>query len=231
VTTSSYYESRGNRLVTAASLHVRRRVFDRYMAEFGAGARVLDVGATGEEISVDANFFEAWHPDKTRITAVGIEDASHLARRYDGLTFQSIEPDAPLPFEDDTFDVAFSHAVVEHVVDPKARRRFVSEMLRVARAAFITTPNLYFPLELHTKVPLLHFLHPPTFARLLDAGWFPAYSRKNLRLLSGADLSSLVDTDPQVETHTLEPIRLAGFVSNWIAIARKRPLPAATAPR
>ena len=231
MSTSSYYASRGNRLITGASLYVRRRVMDRYLAEFGAGASVLDVGATGEEISEDANFFEAWHPDKSRITAVGIEDASHLARRYAGLRFVGIEPDAPLPFPDDSFDVAFSHAVVEHVVDPETRRKFVAEMLRVARAAFITTPNLYFPLELHTKVPLLHFLHPKTFDRLLDAGWFPAYSRKNLRLLSRRDLSTLLASEPQVLSHTIEPVRLALTVSNWIAIARKRPLPAAQGPR
>jgi hypothetical protein len=34
----------------------------------------------------------------------------------------------------------------------------VSEALRVGRRAFVTTPNRRFPLELHTRLPLVHWL-------------------------------------------------------------------------
>ena len=34
----------------------------------------------------------------------------------------------------------------------------MSEALRVARRAFVTTPNRWFPVEVHTRLPLVHWL-------------------------------------------------------------------------
>src|SRR4029079_8533354 len=63
-----------------------------------------------------------------------------------------------LPFEDGAFDVVFSNAVIEHVGDRERQRAFVSEAIRVGRRAFITTPNRRFPIEVHTRLPLVHWL-------------------------------------------------------------------------
>src|SRR5712691_2853650 len=125
-TQSPFYEKRDSRLVTRLSLKVRTRVFDVFRRRFGEPARVIDVGVTSEQQSADANFFEKLFPHKERITAVGVEDANFLEARYPGLKFRRIDPDQPLPFADDTFDVAFSHAVIEHIVDPTRRAFSVS---------------------------------------------------------------------------------------------------------
>jgi hypothetical protein len=39
----------------------------------------------------------------------------------------------------------------------EGRRFFLREAMRVARAAFITVPNRWFPTEHHTGIPLVHF--------------------------------------------------------------------------
>ena len=63
-----------------------------------------------------------------------------------------------LPFDDGAFDIAHSNSVIEHIVDPDARRRFASELRRVGRRYFVQTPNRWFPVEPHSLLPLIHWL-------------------------------------------------------------------------
>ena len=63
-----------------------------------------------------------------------------------------------LPFPDDSFDIGFSNAVVEHLPDLESQTAFVGELCRVSRRVFLTTPNRWFPVDTHTLVPLAHWL-------------------------------------------------------------------------
>ena len=76
---------------------------------------------------------------------------------YPGIEYIKIFAGKPLPFKDREFDIIYSNAVLEHVGSPDARRHFIEEALRVARKAFITVPNRWFPIDPHTGIPLLHF--------------------------------------------------------------------------
>ena len=78
-----------------------------------------------------------------------------------------------LPFADGAFDLGFSNAVVEHVAGGRdGQRRFVHELCRVARRVFVTTPNRFFPLEVHTLVPFAHWLPRGPRDRVLRARGF-----------------------------------------------------------
>jgi len=218
MTRSNFYRSRASALITGLSLKVRMRVFETFRRCFGEPRKVIDVGVTSEQDSIEANFFERLFPHKDRVTAVGIEDGSFLERRYPGLRFQRVDPDAPLPFPDGSFDVAFSHAVIEHIVDPGKRAFFVSELLRVANAAFITTPNKFFWIEPHTKVPFLHFAAPRLFYWLLDRKLVSGfYNRSNLDLMSGRDLERLAAGLGRVRSR-IERVKLFGITSNLILV-------------
>jgi SAM-dependent methyltransferase len=63
-----------------------------------------------------------------------------------------------LPFADGEFDIVFSNAVIEHVGGRERQRGLVSEAIRVGRRVFITTPNRRFPVEVHTRLPFVHWL-------------------------------------------------------------------------
>ena len=63
-----------------------------------------------------------------------------------------------LPFRDQTFDVAVSNSVIEHLGDYASQQRFAAEARRVARRYFIQTPNLGFPVEPHFMAPFVHWL-------------------------------------------------------------------------
>ena len=62
-----------------------------------------------------------------------------------------------MPFDDDTFDIATSNAVLEHVGSLENQLFFVHELCRVARRVFIVVPNRFFPIEHHTALPIVHY--------------------------------------------------------------------------
>ena len=62
-----------------------------------------------------------------------------------------------VPFADKSMDIVFSNAVIEHLL-PEQQSRMAREIMRVGRSWFVTTPNFWYPIELHHKLPLIHFL-------------------------------------------------------------------------
>jgi SAM-dependent methyltransferase len=152
------------RLVDAISLRSRRRKLQLFLDELRPTAEtsVLDVGADelgfGEGGGCGTlNFFEELYPWPDRITALGLHEGEGFRVRYPGIRY--VQGDAcALPFPDGEFDIVFSNAVIEHVGGPVRQRRLVSEAIRVGRRVFITTPNRRFPVEVHTRLPLVHCL-------------------------------------------------------------------------
>jgi SAM-dependent methyltransferase len=152
------------RLVDQVSLRSRERKLRLFLDELHPTAEtsVLDVGADelafGEGDGCGTlNFFEERYPWPERITALGLHDGSGFSARYPKIRY--VQGDAcALPFADGEFDIVFSNAVIEHVGDRERQRQLVSEALRVGRRIFITTPNRRFPIEVHTRLPLMHWL-------------------------------------------------------------------------
>jgi len=132
-----------------------------------------------------------------------------LYQRFDSVTVANLNPphhDAKgpynirivkadgrlLPFADKSFDWVFSNAVIEHVGSWEDQRQFAAEIRRVAsRGYFITTPNLYFPIEPHALLPLYQFyperLKPfalrASFGYMKEVEHIELLTKKRLRLL------------------------------------------------
>jgi SAM-dependent methyltransferase len=132
----------------------------------------------------EVNFFLKHFPENRSYTGLGVENLSGMDGlypahfvTYDGTTF---------PFPDQSFDWIFSNAVIEHVHDPSL---FLSEMLRVGKRVFFTTPNKYFPIELHTNLLFVHW-NDRRFDR-----WKVAHGRapRSINLLSFDHLRELME--------------------------------------
>jgi SAM-dependent methyltransferase len=152
------------RLADAISLRSRERKLQLFLDELHPTAQtsVLDVGADelgfGEGDGCRTlNFFEERYPWPDRITALGLHDGAGFRARYPGIAY--VQGDAcALPFADGEFDIVFSNAVIEHVGARERQRQLVSEAIRVGRRAFITTPDRRFPIEVHSRLPIVHWL-------------------------------------------------------------------------
>ena len=183
------------RLTDSVSLRSRKRKLQLLLDELQPtpATTVLDVGA--DELAFGEgdgcrtlNFLEELYPWPSRITALGLQDGIRFRDRYPDVAY--VQGDAcALPFEDAAFDIVFSNAVIEHVGGRERQRLLVSEALRVGRRAFITTPNRRFPLELHTRLPLVHWLPSPVAHRAYDA--LGKGFAKEINLLSAQSFESL----------------------------------------
>ncbi len=117
---------------------------------------LLDVGVS-DVVNDAANMIERQYPARHRVTAVGLGAALQFQAAYPEVAYRRIEPGAPLPFADASFDIATSNAVLEHVGSPERQAAFVAELARVARVVFVSVPHRFFPVEHHTGIPLLHW--------------------------------------------------------------------------
>lgn len=183
------------------------------LCKIGPEVSVLDVGVTCDSRS-DSNFFEQLYPHPERLTAVGLEDASFLEKQYPGLKFV-LADGKNLPFANDSFDLVVSFAVIEHVGSRSEQKALVDELCRVGKFVCITTPNRGYPLEFHTMMPLIHWLPPQLFRRLLRLLGKNFFAEEaNLNLLDETSLRSLL---PKGATVTWRRYRLLGMVSNLFA--------------
>jgi hypothetical protein len=151
------------RLAARVSARSRRRKLELFFESMRPTAEttVVDVGVSDGGYGADAlgtaNFFEALYPWPQRIVAVSTQYLTVFQQAFPEV--KAVRADGrALPFPDDSFDIGFSNAVVEHLPDLESQRAFVGELCRVSRRVFVTTPNRRFPLDTHTFVPLAHWL-------------------------------------------------------------------------
>ena len=183
--------------ISAAS---RKRKFDQFLHHITPKPHetIVDVGVNTEEYSDTDNYLEKFYAYPDKITAVALGDLAPLAKRYPHI--RTVLGDGrKLSFPDNTFDIAYSNAVIEHVGNRDDQKQFLSELYRVSSRGYLTTPNRLFPVEIHTRVPLLHLLlskeHFDVFLKYIKKSWatgsyMTLLSEKELRdLLKEADIN------------------------------------------
>ena len=194
--TIDYFNSRHplHVLKERTALGARRRMYERVieLARPGALTRIVDVGTTPDLVLPYNNFFERWYPHTDHLAACSIEDCSNLETEFPGLSFRTITGNR-LPYADREFDLALSFAVLEHVGSAHNQRQFMAELARIADAFILYTPYRYFPMEMHTLLPMLHWL-PVNWHRaiLRRAGMTFWAEEANLNLLSVRSIRRLL---------------------------------------
>lgn len=219
----------------------RQRKWQLFLSEIQPIAQntILDVGFSEEEYSDTDNFLEKHYPYQEQITALCLEtpdlylnarkdsqlqipeDAILSKRKQSSTRYPQLKVvtyDGKIfPFPDKAFDVCWSNAVLEHVGDEEAQILFLKEINRVAKCAFVTTPNRYFPIEVHTRTALLHFLPKKMFDRYLHSvgkGWA---ADEYMYLSSIWDLHRLLRA-AGINKYRIIKNRLLSFVLDFVII-------------
>lgn len=210
-------------LPARVSHYQRRRMFMAFLRLMGPTAddTVADVGVTCDRLHQHSNYLEAWYPYKNRITAIGMEDASFLERMYPGVKFVRASG-VHLPFADSTFDFVHSSAVLEHVGAAREQSRFLAELWRVARRGiFITTPDGWFPIEVHTVLPLIHYLPARQYRYVLRKIGLEFFAKEaNLNIMSRRTLFVAAEA-AGIRSFEISSARLAGLSTNLMLVGRK----------
>lgn len=201
------------------SLVVRSKQYEIFVKEIRPSLtdQIIDVGVTPNEELVDSNFFERKYKYPKNLLAVSVEDCKILRKKYPDIAFKEIKPYSRFPFKNNQFDILVSWATLEHAGTREQQKFFLSECLRVSKKCFITTPNRFFPFELHTNMFFVHWLphkHFSAFCRLVGKDFWGDV--RNLNLLSKHDLASIIQGASEVEI--LEFKQFSFFTSHFLII-------------
>jgi ubiquinone/menaquinone biosynthesis C-methylase UbiE len=120
--------------------------------------RLLDIGGAKYTWSVDAGGEGRFHVTLANLVFGGESEDKR---------FTNLVADATaLPLADNSFDIAYSNSVIEHVGSFAKQMAFANEARRVARKLWIQTPARSFPVEPHLVAPFIQFL-PKALQHLL----------------------------------------------------------------
>ncbi len=146
-----FRQERMRRFLNLVGQQARRRV------------RILDVGGT-------ADYWRAlpglYGRKNVEITIVNLDE-----REFDDENLKIRQGDARelSHFADRSFDVVHSNSVIEHVGLWRDMQRMATEVRRLAPRYFVQTPNYWFPLEPHFRLPLVQFLPEAVRAVVVEA--------------------------------------------------------------
>jgi hypothetical protein len=203
------------------ALAIRRRVFQRFMRECRPepNHRVADFGVSGHRDHPAHYFFETMFPYTKQLTAIGqsAEDANWFPEQFPGISF--LEADLrSIPLPDNYFDAGLCNAVVEHAGTFEQQAALVREVCRVCRRVLFTTPNKSFPFELHTFLPVAHWLPDPTFRIILRRMGYGSLAR--IEDLNPLDAPTLLSLFPHDRATRLLPTGLPRVLStNLLALS------------
>jgi len=192
--------------------------FQFFMDRFNPGIedKILDIGANDIEYSENDNMLEKLYPYKKNILVLGLHKYEEFSKRYKDIRTVTYDGNI-FPFEDKSFDFGWSNAVLEHVGDVDRQVLFIKEMVRTCKRVFLTTPNRFFPVEVHTRIPLLHYLPKRIFDRILVAIGQKWASGDYMYLLSRKKLVGILE-EAGVKSYTIKSNRFMCFVMDFMVI-------------
>lgn len=129
---------------------------------------ILDLGGG------PASFFASLYPYPERVVLVEIDYTKACQARRKRPSICVVVADGQrLPLADQSVDATICNSVIEHVANPGL---LAAEIRRVSRRYFLQTPNLDFPFEFHSHIPI-------PFFRLIPFIWL----RRLVSRIFGAD--------------------------------------------
>jgi hypothetical protein len=116
--------------------------------------------------------------------------------------------------------------VIEHVgtaaTSREAQVLFIRELIRVSRCVYFTTPNRWFPVEVHTRTPFLHWLPKSHFDRYLRRRGKEWAAGDYMTLLSQSDLRARL-LEAGAPSYRLIKNRSGPFTLDYVVVIGERP--------
>ena len=132
----------------------RRRRMRRFYATLRptSRTRLLDIGGDPYTWLIDSGSCEP-----VPVTLVNLHFPNPAA--FNNSRFTAVHGDATnIPFENQSFDIAYSNSVIEHMTTWERQQAVASEARRVAKNLWIQTPARHFPIEPHLLTPFFQYL-------------------------------------------------------------------------
>ena len=184
---------------------------------FTAETTILDVGFKNNEEYPAENYLENHYPYPQNITALGIDGKDKFHKTHPLVNVVLYDGDE-FPFKDKSFGIGWSNAVIEHVIGgDTAQLCFLKEMLRTCKTVCFTTPNKWFPIELHTQLPFLHWLPKQAYDKILIKLGHHHRTSRYINLLTKKRITELCKM-AGARKITIKGNRFFGFVMDYIVV-------------
>ncbi|WP_306119234.1 MULTISPECIES: SAM-dependent methyltransferase [unclassified Roseitalea] len=176
-----------NRFRRGRFAHIRSLIEDA-LAERGR-VDILDLGGRELYWDIGREFLDA-HRGRIRIHLVNLEEDCQPVSRSELFTAQAGDACDRRLLEGRRFDLVHSNSVIEHVGDDERIGRFAENVRRLGARYYVQTPNFWFPLEPHFRVPGYQWLPAHLRTRMLQARRLGFYRRQR----SYDDARAIVDS-------------------------------------
>ena len=182
---------------------------------------VIDIGST-PSIDEEQNIFLENTKDNQNITCLSNQDCRILQKKYKNIKNVIIGDARDTMLEKDSFQIVHSNATIEHVGSFENQVSFVREMLRISKESiFIQTPNRFYPIDLHTILPFIHWLPKKIHRKILKFLKKDFYSKEeNLNLLTAKELKKICEI-LNIKKFKILKYKLLFLTSNLILIIYK----------
>lgn len=151
--------------------------------------KILDIGSEIDPVNDCLIQFIDKYPWKSNLTAINLSpEHISLIKQYYPEVDARVGDACALPWEDEYFDVVFSNAVIEHLGSFEKQKKMASEIMRVGKKWFVTTPNRWYPFEFHMRLPFVTWLPRNGYIRL---GRVISYNHKKRKYVTGIRRDSL----------------------------------------
>ena len=165
--------------------------------------RILDVGAEISPNSEGNLQFIDGYPWKNNVSAINLSSEHiSLIKQYYPEVDVRVGDACNLPWEDKHFDIVYSNAVIEHLENFERQKKMATEIMRVGKSWFVTTPNRWYPFEFHMRLPFVTWLPRNGYIRFGQVISYHHMKRKymtgirhdSLRLMTAKDLKHCFPT-------------------------------------
>ena len=180
----------------------------------------LDIGTTSDDKNASSNIVikNIKNIDKFKCISDQIVNSDFF---HKSLNKSITEEFSENELYDFSSDLVVSNATIEHVGNTLNQKKMLKNIIKLTKKIFVlTTPNKFYPIELHTKIPLIHWFPKSIYRKILKFLGLSFYAdEKNLNLLSVNELKKMLDNYKIM--YEVKFIKLFFFKSNIIIIGKK----------
>ena len=184
---------------------------------------ILDIGTTEEDSLESSNFFIKKFKNikiKKTISNQIIKNKSFKKKINKSITSYFSKN----MIKNYKSDLVISSATIEHVGNYKKQIKMIKNVILLTnKFFFITTPNRFYPIDFHTKIPLLHLFPKKIHRFFLNILSLKEYAKEeNLNLISKYEIVNFLDKINTKEFNIkIFNIKLFGLTSNLIIFGKK----------
>ena len=180
----------------------------------------LDIGTTSDDKNASSNIVikNIKNIDKFKCISDQIVNSDFF---YKSLNKSITEEFSENELYEFSSDLVVSNATIEHEGNTLNQKKMLKNVIKLTKKIFVlTTPNKFYPIELHTKIPLIHWFPKSIYRKILKFLGLSFYAdEKNLNLLSVNELKKMLDNYKIM--YEIKFIKLFFFKSNIIIIGKK----------